>query len=161
MADIDIIAVGRLKQAAEEKLAARYAERIKKAGPTAGIRQLNNIELSESNRPNIDERKEEEASRIIERAKQPAFIIAMDEKGKSLTSLALSDKMRGWIDEGHPRLIFAIGGPDGHGRALLDNANFKLSLSQLTLPHGLARVFLMEQIYRSLTIWSGHPYHRE
>ncbi len=57
-------------------------------------------------------------------------------------------------------MAFLIGGPDGHGSALLDAATLKLSLGAMTLPHGLARIVLAEQLYRAATILSGHPYHR-
>ncbi|GJM02438.1 MAG: ribosomal RNA large subunit methyltransferase H [Rhodomicrobium sp.] len=161
MADLDIFAIGRLKQDAEEKLEARYLERLKKAGPMGGLRSVTITDLTESRQRGTSERKEEEATRLTERLKPQNFLIALDEKGKSLTSLAFADKLRSWIDQGETRIVFAIGGPDGHGKSLLQKADYKFSLSPLTLPHGLARILLMEQLYRAVTIWSGHPYHRE
>ena len=55
---------------------------------------------------------------------------------------------------------FLIGGPDGHGESVLESAQLKLALGPMTLPHGLARIVLAEQLYRTATILSGHPYHR-
>jgi 23S rRNA (pseudouridine1915-N3)-methyltransferase len=64
-------------------------------------------------------------------------------------------------DGGAARLAFVIGGPDGHGAGIRTKAAGLLSLGAMTLPHGLARVVLLEQIYRAITILSGHPYHRD
>jgi rRNA large subunit m3Psi methyltransferase RlmH len=63
-------------------------------------------------------------------------------------------------DSGTGALAFVLGGPDGHGPDLLTRADYKLSFGPMTLPHGLARILLTEQLYRATTILSGHPYHR-
>ncbi|MEL7090050.1 MAG: 23S rRNA (pseudouridine(1915)-N(3))-methyltransferase RlmH, partial [Planctomycetota bacterium] len=75
-------------------------------------------------------------------------------------SPAFASLIQRQLDAGTSRLIFAIGGPDGHGPAIRTAAQRTLSLSKMTLPHGLARIVLSEQIYRAITILSGHPYHR-
>ena len=84
-----------------------------------------------------------------------------DEKGKDLSSLEFSKLLQDEQDMGTANLAFAIGGPDGHGEELKDIAVRKIRLGSMTWPHQIARILLAEQIYRGITILSGHPYHRE
>jgi 23S rRNA (pseudouridine1915-N3)-methyltransferase len=86
--------------------------------------------------------------------------VVLEPTGKSLTSEAFAAFLRDTRDGGAKTCLFLIGGPDGHGESVLTTASLKLSLGALTLPHGLARVVLVEQLYRAATILSGHPYHR-
>jgi len=101
-----------------------------------------------------------EAARIEAAIPQGCERVILDEHGRDLTSVALS----GWLGdrlEGGRDLAFIIGGPDGLATPLKTGANMQLRLSSLTLPHGMARVLLAEQIYRAVTILQNHPYHRE
>ena len=79
---------------------------------------------------------------------------------KGLTSTAFADLLKRHRDDGCKELAFLMGGPDGHGPAIAQAAQVRLSLSAMTLPHGLARAVLAEQLYRASTLLSGHPYHR-
>ena len=89
-----------------------------------------------------------------------ATLIALDERGRSVSSQGLSVMLSGWMRDGaHP--VFAIGGADGLDPAVKEQAAKIISLSALTLPHALVRVLLAEQIYRAWTILARHPYHRE
>ena len=85
------------------------------------------------------------------------FLIALDERGKSMTSSRLATKIGEWRDDGVGEICFAIGGADGHGDTVTSAARTTLSLGKLTLPHGLARIVLMEQLYRAATILAGIP----
>ena len=85
--------------------------------------------------------------------------VLLDERGKQLTSSFLAGRLSGWQADGRD-LAFIIGGPDGVSDACRQRADFVWSLSDLTLPHGLARVLLAEQLYRAWSLASGHPYHR-
>ena len=85
--------------------------------------------------------------------------VLLDERGKQLTSKFLAGRLSGWQADGRD-LAFIIGGPDGVSDACRQRADFVWSLSDLTLPHGLARVLLAEQLYRAWSLASGHPYHR-
>jgi 23S rRNA (pseudouridine1915-N3)-methyltransferase len=87
------------------------------------------------------------------------LVVALDERGKQWTTLELAEWLGARRHEGID-LAFVIGGPDGHGAELLKRAQRRWSLSQLTLPHGLVRVLLAEQLYRASTVLAGHPYHR-
>jgi 23S rRNA (pseudouridine1915-N3)-methyltransferase len=106
------------------------------------------------------ERALERESVRIEAALPPGCLrLALDEHGRSFDSLAFARQLARWRGSGHD-LAFLIGGPDGLSTALKSSAVMLLSLSPLTLPHGLARVVLVEQLYRAHTLLIGHPYHR-
>lgn len=87
-------------------------------------------------------------------------IVALDERGTAMTTVALADKLRGWQREGDDVAI-VIGGPDGLDPAFKQAAHERLRLSDLTLPHAMVRVLLIEQLYRAWSITVNHPYHRE
>lgn len=87
--------------------------------------------------------------------------IALDERGKDLTSLDLSNRLGAWRDDGVATVAFLIGGADGHPASLRRSVDLTLSFGKLTWPHAMARLMLMEQLYRASTILAGHPYHRE
>lgn len=101
-----------------------------------------------------------EAERIRAQIPKQALVVALDERGEQLTTRALADHMSGWSREA-PCVTFVIGSADGLDAALKAQAQFRLGLSRLTLPHGLARIFLVEQLYRAVSLLSGHPYHRD
>ena len=86
-------------------------------------------------------------------------VVLLDERGKQLNSKSLATKLADWQADGR-NLSFIIGGPDGVSAACRERADFTWALSELTLPHGLARVFLAETLYRAWSLQTGHPYHR-
>ena len=155
-----IAAVGKLKDGPERELYARYAERISGAGRAVGLGPLDLAELPESRAASPAARMADEATRLLARCSDADVRIVLDERGKSMSSQAFADKLRGLNDRSTGSLAFLIGGADGHGSAARDAASLVLSLGPMTLPHGLARIVLAEQIYRAITILSGHPYHR-
>jgi 23S rRNA (pseudouridine1915-N3)-methyltransferase len=101
-----------------------------------------------------------EAGRICERLPRGARLVALDERGRDLSTAQFAAQLRRWIDAGTPT-AFAIGGPDGLDPALRRAAELRLRLSAFTLPHALAQVVLCEQLYRAASLLGGHPYHRE
>jgi len=104
--------------------------------------------------------KDEEGERLLEALPDGATLIALDERGKAVTTRGLSVMLSEWMrDASHPAL--AIGGADGHSDAVRERATKLVSLSALTLPHQLVRVVVAEQLYRAWTILARHPYHRE
>lgn len=88
------------------------------------------------------------------------YKVVLDERGRSFSTRQLASRMERWRESGND-VAFVIGGADGTAAALREKADLVWSLSPLTLPHGLARVLLAEQLYRAASILSGHPYHRE
>ncbi len=89
-----------------------------------------------------------------------ARVVALDERGRDLTTAQLAAQLQRWMGEAAP-LAFVIGGPDGLDAQAKQDAILLLRLSALTLPHALAQVVLAEQLYRAATLLTGHPYHRE
>ena len=100
-----------------------------------------------------------EAKRIEAALPAHALRIALDERGKDISTMALSAELEKWRSEGHD-VAFLVGGPDGLDPALKQSCHGKLRLSSLTLPHPMVRVVLAEQLYRAWAIMTGHPYHR-
>ena len=101
----------------------------------------------------------EEGRKILGRVKPGDFLVVLDERGDSLSSTAFADRLDEWQQAGRD-IAFVIGGPDGVSGDCMDRADFCLSLSPFTLPHGLARIMLIEQLYRAWSLSAGHPYHR-
>jgi 23S rRNA (pseudouridine1915-N3)-methyltransferase len=89
----------------------------------------------------------------------PALLVLLDSRGRQLSSEGLAEWIRTERDGGRQRLIFAIGPADGWTEAARARAGMLLSLGPMTLPHELARLVLVEQVYRAFTILEGHPYH--
>jgi 23S rRNA (pseudouridine1915-N3)-methyltransferase len=158
---VTIAAVGRLKDGGERELYERYAKRFDQAGRAIAFGPLTLVELPESRQAEADLRKSDEAARLLKAASACDVKIALDEHGQHYTSAVLANRLARLRDDGIAHLSFVIGGPDGHGAEVMKAARFTLALGHLTLPHGLARVILVEQLYRAVTILTGHPYHRE
>jgi 23S rRNA (pseudouridine1915-N3)-methyltransferase len=155
-----ILAVGRARSGPEAALIAEYQKRLH--WPLV-------IEEIEEKRPlSGAELKAREGALLqsaIERATAKAggrpVVIALDERGKNLGSRGFAARLKAWADQGAPEILFLLGGADGLAPELRDQANFVLSLGQMTWPHLLARAMLVEQIYRAQQILAGHPYHRD
>jgi 23S rRNA (pseudouridine1915-N3)-methyltransferase len=154
-----VAAVGRLKDA-ERELCERYSKRFDTAGRSLGLGPLAIAELGESRAASADARKADEAARLLKAAGATDVRVVLDEGGKALSSDAFAKWIAQRRDAGAKGMAFLIGGPDGHGAAAVEGAALKLSLGPMTLPHGMARAVLIEQLYRTATILSGHPYHR-
>jgi 23S rRNA (pseudouridine1915-N3)-methyltransferase len=101
-----------------------------------------------------------EAQRLLRRAERAERVIALDQRGRQWSSAELATELKRWQDRAGD-VALLIGGPDGLGAACHDRADATWALSSLTLPHGLVRIVLVEQLYRAWTILQGHPYHRE
>lgn len=101
-----------------------------------------------------------EEQRIVAAIPAHSYLIVLDERGKAPTSMELADSLKKWQQQGD-NLCFIIGGADGMTTNLKQRANMLMRLSSLTLPHGMVRVLLIEQLYRAQSILHNHPYHRE
>ncbi|MDZ4868769.1 MAG: 23S rRNA (pseudouridine(1915)-N(3))-methyltransferase RlmH [Alphaproteobacteria bacterium] len=147
--EIEILAGGRAKSAPEHQMALAYLTR---ARDTARALGFSSLALSE-----VDERKPE---KIVEACAGAPLLIALDEHGKSLSSDAFAKQLATWRDAGEARALFVIGGPDGLPAAVKPRARLTLAYGTQTWPHLLVRTMLAEQLFRAMTILSGHPYHR-
>jgi 23S rRNA (pseudouridine1915-N3)-methyltransferase len=103
---------------------------------------------------------EAEGRRILAAVRPGEFVVALDERGKEMTTRELATWLAGRLQDGSD-LAFLIGGPDGFAPEVLQRSNFKWSLSRLTFPHALVRVVLAEQLYRAQGVLTNHPYHRD
>jgi 23S rRNA (pseudouridine1915-N3)-methyltransferase len=155
---ISILAVGRLKSGAEQTQFNRYFDLFNAAARNLKIAPISVIEIGEGRSDSAAGRKEAEAQELLSKL-GASRLIALDEQGQMLSSYEFTAMFSRLRDEALD-VAFAIGGPDGHGEALKEAAHFPLSLGKITLPHGLVRIVLAEQLYRALTIIQGHPYHR-
>jgi 23S rRNA (pseudouridine1915-N3)-methyltransferase len=103
---------------------------------------------------------QQEGRRIREILPPEAFTVALDEKGKLLTSEAFARSLDPWSRSGSREIAFILGGPYGLEESLKEKADFRLSFSTMTVAHGLARMLLMEQVYRAFSLLRGEPYHK-
>jgi 23S rRNA (pseudouridine1915-N3)-methyltransferase len=146
-----IIAVGRCRDAHLSGLWRDYAGRLK---PPLALVEV------EDKRGDTPDRKAREAQLLLEKVPHGARLVALDERGKALDSVALAKTLTAWRDQGVPEIAFVIGGADGLDPAIPAQASLVLSLGAMTWPHMLVRVMLAEQLFRAESIATGHPYHR-
>jgi 23S rRNA (pseudouridine1915-N3)-methyltransferase len=157
---ISLFAVGRLKAGPEKDLASRYLDRFAKAGPAIGLELVRVTEVTESKATNAETRKRDEATALEKALPDGALLVLLDERGKSLDSEAFAHTLGRFRDGGKRDLMVAVGGADGLDPALYARADMVLNLGSMTWPHQLVRILIAEQLYRAVTILSGHPYHR-
>ena len=156
---LGLICVGRLKAGPERELFARYAERIR-ALRRLGLEGLALKEIDESKAAGA-ERASREAMELLAVLPTNSRLAAFDERGRAATSAAFAQFIASERDRGCKALWFAIGGAEGLDESVRARATAVFSFGAMTLPHQLARILAAEQIYRAMTILSGHPYHRE
>jgi 23S rRNA (pseudouridine1915-N3)-methyltransferase len=157
---IGIAAIGLLKSGPEKELAAEYEQRIHGVGRNAGLTGFAVQDWAESRAATPELRKIEETKRLWSAVPEAGIAIALDERGKALTSAEFAKLIEHQSQSGCRSLSFLIGGPDGHTPETREKAYKTLSFGPMTFPHRLLRVMLLEQIYRSVTIIVNHPYHR-
>ena len=151
--ELVILAVGRLRPAMREAGDA-YLRRLRRY---AGVRE---IEIREASRePTVAAQREAEAARLAERRPPGSRVVALAREGQGWTSAELARRMEEWRVAARP-LTFLVGGSHGLDGGLLQQAELRWSLGPLTLPHELARVVMVEQLYRAFTILRGEPYHK-
>jgi 23S rRNA (pseudouridine1915-N3)-methyltransferase len=155
-----VAAVGRLKSGPERELAERFRKRAADAGRQVGIRDIELIEIRESRAREREKRVLEESIALANAIPEGAVIVVLDEHGQSLDSASIAGLMRGWRDAGKSVVAFVIGGAEGLGPQIKQQANLMLAFGAATWPHQLARIMLLEQLYRVITMLAGHPYHR-
>jgi len=137
-----------------------FGEYVKRLPPEIRIELAELKPEERTSGKTVDKAKALEGERILAAIPEGATVYALDEKGRSVTTQGLAVMLAGWMrDATHP--AFVIGGADGLSDEVRTRADKLLSLSALTLPHGLARVVLAEQLYRAWSILANHPYHRE
>ena len=156
-----IAAIGRLKSGPERELAASYRKRAEAAGRPLGLRDFEVIEIRESRAHDADRRRVEESIALANIIPEGALVVVLDEHGENLDSPTLAALLREWRAENRGTVCFVIGGADGLAPSLRERAKLRLAFGSATWPHQLARIMLLEQLYRAGTILAGHPYHRD
>lgn len=158
--NITLITVGKIKEKFLRDAISEYSKRLSK------YCKLEIIEVSDEKTPDNASDKEEiqikekEGTQILSKIKDNTYVIAMDLKGKILSSEEFSSFINNCGIQGHSNLTFVIGGSLGLSKDVLNRANYKLCFSKMTFPHQLFRVMLLEQIYRGFRIIKGEPYHK-
>ena len=155
-----VAAVGRLKQGPERELAERYRKRAAEAGRSAGLSAVDVIEIKQSRAGDTARRMVEESIAIANLIPERAVTAILDARGESISSAAFAGRLQDWRQQNKPAVVFIIGAADGLAPSLREKANFAMAFGTATWPHQLVRVMLLEQLYRAVTILSGHPYHR-
>lgn len=160
MFEITLIAMGKLKEKFYLSAAAEYEKRMK------GYCQFKIIELPETRLPEnpshaeINTGLEKEADLILARIPKSAWFCTLTPEGKMLSSEALADKLSNVKNSGKSSACFLIGSSFGIAQRIKDKADFKLSMSPMTFPHHLARIMVLEQLYRAESIQAGSKYHK-
>ena len=152
---MSLVAVGQRMPGWVQQGFSEYAQRLRPRLP------LQLVEIPAAKRgADVQRAMEEEGRRLLGAVRNDDYVVALDERGRSRTSIELSQWLGQRLNDGRD-LDFLVGGADGFAPEVLQRANERWSLSPLTLPHALVRVVFAEQIYRAVTLLDGHPYHRE
>ncbi len=160
MQKVTLLCVGKLKESFYISAVAEYQKRLQRHC------QLSIVELPEQKLPEnpslseIEQALSREAAAIEEKIPKGSTLIAMCIEGKELSSMQLSQKVADYAASGASSLVFVIGGSFGLHESVKRRADFKLSMSPMTFPHHLARVMLLEQVYRAYQILGGTRYHK-
>jgi 23S rRNA (pseudouridine1915-N3)-methyltransferase len=155
-----LVCVGRLKAGPERELFDRYFKRLGESARGVGIARVDLREIDESRARRPEDRREEEAAAILVAAPAGAVLAALDERGASPTSAEWATEIGRARDASRATYAVVVGGPDGLSDSLRAKADRIVSFGAMTWPHQLVRAMACEQLYRSMTILSGHPYHR-
>ena len=157
---IVVAAVGRLKQGPERELAERYRKRASDAGRSAGLSAFDIVEIKESRAGDADRRMLEESIAIANIVPDRAVTVILDERGENLSSAVIAGRLQDCQRQDKPAVVFIIGAADGLAPSLREKASLAIAFGATTWPHQLIRIMLLEQLYRAVTILTGHPYHR-
>lgn len=153
---LHLCAIGKLRAGPERELIDDYLTRADRTGRALGLGPVTVHELDDRKGGG----KEAEAALLRRAIPEGAVVVALDERGKTLDSVAFSKRLADWRDAGRGDLAFLIGGADGLDTSLVAESDMSLSFGKMVWPHMLARVMLSEQIYRATSILAGSPYHR-
>lgn len=153
---LGLLAVGQIRGTHEAPLYDDYATRIQKAGRGIGFDGLHLTELKEQAKAT-----KTQAAMAAHLDRHDGLVVMLDEGGENWSSRQLADRLSDWRDTNRGTALFVIGPADGLDTQLKKRGDVTLSLGAMTWPHMLARVLLAEQLWRAISIMSGHPYHRD
>ena len=153
---VHVCAVGRFRTGPERALIDDYLTRFDRTGRALGLGPATVHEVEDRKGGGMSA----EAELLRRAIPKGAATIALDERGKMMSSPDFADLLAGWRDTGRGDVALLIGGADGLDPGLRDEVDFRLSLGRMVWPHMLVRVMLAEQLYRAASILAGSPYHR-
>ncbi|NBE09260.1 23S rRNA (pseudouridine(1915)-N(3))-methyltransferase RlmH [Paragemmobacter ruber] len=153
---VHLCAVGRMRAGPERALVDDYVTRFDRTGRALGLGPVTEHEVEDRKGGGM----EAEAELLARAIPAGAFVVTLDERGKTLTSPEFSAELARWRDGGRQDVAIVIGGADGIAPGLRARADFSISFGRMVWPHMLVRVMLAEQLYRAATILAGGPYHR-
>ncbi len=157
---LTVIAVGRMKEKPYRQMADEYLKRLSRYGKIDEI-ELPDLPEPTNSSPAIEQQiRDKEGEAILSRIRPGDYVIAMTIPGKQWDSPGLSRHMDDLMNRGQSNLVFLIGGSLGLSNRVLARADEEMSMSKMTFPHQLARVMLLEQLYRAMKIRSGERYHK-
>ena len=157
---ITLITVGKMKEKPYRMMADEYLKRLSRYGKVEEI-ELPDLPEPANSSPAIEAQiKEKEGESILARIKPGDYVIAMTIPGKQWDSPGLSRHMDELMNRGNSSIVFLIGGSLGLSDKVIARADEEMSMSKMTFPHQLARVMLLEQLYRAMKIRSGERYHK-
>lgn len=157
---ITVLTVGKIKEKFYTEAINEYNKRLSRYCKL-NIVQVQDEKTNENcSDTEADIVKEKEGGRLMKCIPDDAYVISLEILGKQLDSVQLADKINNLGIQGKSHIIFIIGGSLGLHKSISDRADFKLSFSNMTFPHQLMRVILLEQIYRSYRIINNQPYHK-
>jgi 23S rRNA (pseudouridine1915-N3)-methyltransferase len=155
---IKLICIGKTSKSFLEDGENEYLKRLQKYIPFEKIEipDLKNVRKLTENQI-----KEKEGELILEKLNPGDYLILLDDKGQSFTSIQYAQHLQGLFNKGYKNILFVVGGPYGFSETIYKRANDKLSLSKMTFSHQMIRLFFIEQTYRAMTILRNEPYHHE
>ena len=154
-----ILCVGRLKEKWQQEGCAEYLKRLSRYGKYEIVAVDDEKDPDHASPAQLEQVKDREGQALLRHIRPTDRVICLCIRADAPDSVALSRKLQGWTGDGR-RNVFVIGGSNGLSDAVLKRADAKLSFSNLTFPHGLMRVILLEQLYRAERIRTGEPYHK-
>ena len=157
---IVVAAVGRLKQGPERELAERYRKRAARPVAASACSAIDIVEIRESRADDAARRMLEESIALANIIPDRAVTVILDERGENLSSASFAGRLQGWRDAGHARGRLHHRRRRRAGAEPARKGQPRLAFGAATWPHQLVRIMLLEQLYRAVTILSGHPYHR-
>ncbi len=155
---ISLLAVGKIASAPIRELVEVYTSRLTHYIP---FDHISLPDLRNTKTLTRDQQKQAEGKAILDSLRPSDFVILLDERGRQFSSRELSEMVQQKANSLAGRMVFVVGGPYGFSQEVYARANSKLSLSKMTFPHEMARMLIVEQLYRAMTILRGEPYHHD
>lgn len=152
----ELLFIGKTKESYLAAGIADYAKRLARYIPT----EIKTVKEKKINKSEPENLQIEKASETLRQNIQGSYLVCLDRKGKQLDSLGLAAQLDRWEMQGQKKISFVIGGPLGLSHAILKKADLVISFSTMTFTHEMARLLLLEQLYRACTIKAGEKYHK-